>query len=456
MTYLPNASRRLGLFVAVTASLGAIAIASCSSQPTGDGDASSAATQRAPTRVIGPIIDDPIYICRTCVGVVCNDNDPCTNDQCTCGFCIYPLKCPDADQSPCTRECNPSNGTCYAEPVNVTGVCNDGNPCTLGDSCVAGVCQPGPDVDCDDLNECTADACDTETGTCTHENEMDGVECDDGTECTAESACSEGLCAGTDGMAVCEDDNPCTVAVCDEGGACSNDPVARGIPCNTDKCLLGQTCDGAGECSGGEDLECDDGNDCTTDDCDAETGCVFEPAAGECADGNLCTVNDRCMDGECIGQDVTCADNSCKESVCEPTTGECTAEAKDDGEPCAEGAGECLDGECYGNGGAGGEGGETGQAGEGESGSGGAASTGEGGMAGEGDVVPPEGESGSAGSDAGSEAGQGGGDSASGTFKREEGGCAVTRAPGSGSAFALIAGLLGLGLVARRRARRAA
>jgi hypothetical protein len=44
----------------------------------------------------------------------------------------------------------------------------DGNACTSSDACGAGICQSGASLDCDDLNPCTADACDEFAG-CTHD-----------------------------------------------------------------------------------------------------------------------------------------------------------------------------------------------------------------------------------------------------------------------------------------------
>ncbi len=57
-----------------------------------------------------------------------------------------------------------------------------------------------PAVDCDDHNDCTTDACDTKTGTCSHVTTADGTACAvNGTcgKCTA-GTCAENLLAGSD------------------------------------------------------------------------------------------------------------------------------------------------------------------------------------------------------------------------------------------------------------------
>lgn len=49
---------------------------------------------------------------------------------------------------------------------------------------------------------------------------------------------------------------------------------------------------------------CDDGNPCTEDSCDAQSGCFHEPLANgtPCDDSNACTSNDACVASVCEGQ----------------------------------------------------------------------------------------------------------------------------------------------------------
>ena len=46
---------------------------------------------------------------------------------------------------------------------------------------------------------------------------------------------------------------------------------------------------------------CDDGNPCTTDLCDATSGCSSTPNTKACNDGNVCTTGDTCSAGKCVG-----------------------------------------------------------------------------------------------------------------------------------------------------------
>jgi MYXO-CTERM domain-containing protein len=68
-------------------------------------------------------------------------------------------------------------------------LCDDGNPCSLVDSCQAGQCTPGTPVDCSAKNECQNNgACDSATGACVAPPpKSDGTPCADG-------ACQKGEC----------------------------------------------------------------------------------------------------------------------------------------------------------------------------------------------------------------------------------------------------------------------
>jgi hypothetical protein len=79
----------------------------------------------------------------------CDDGDPCTlNDQCLEGVCApgnTPNPCDDSNA--CTLDaCQPGVGCAHG---SIQGDCDDGDPCTIGDFCETGACEPGPDVlDC--------------------------------------------------------------------------------------------------------------------------------------------------------------------------------------------------------------------------------------------------------------------------------------------------------------------
>lgn len=73
---------------------------------------------------------------------------------------------------------------------------------------------------------------------------------------------------------------------------------------------------------------CDDGNPCTADSCNEETGeCVHDaaPADGsKCDDSGWCTINDRCLSGNCEGEIRDCSDEyECSRDGCNGDTRQC-------------------------------------------------------------------------------------------------------------------------------------
>ncbi|MBW2628489.1 MAG: PKD domain-containing protein, partial [Deltaproteobacteria bacterium] len=149
-----------------------------------------------------------------------------------------------------------------------------------------------------------------------------------------------GLCDDVD----CDDGNECTDNDCDlASGTCINDPVEDGTECDG----------GAGACSSGEcvavdlceGVDCDDGNECTDNDCDPASGtCINAPVEdGTECDGGAGT----CSSGECVEvdlcEDVDCTSgNECVEDgTCDPANGMCIDGANQPaGTPC-EGVGVC-------------------------------------------------------------------------------------------------------------------
>ena len=249
-------------------------------------------------------------------GNPCDNNDKCTfGDSCENGLCVpgQELNCNDAN--PCTTDsCTPATGCQNEDNLEP---CDDGNPCTIGDTCDDGTCQPGLPLDCDDNNSCTDDSCDSGLG-CKHEPNT--TQCDDGNACTTGDQCAEGVCAFAEVIS-CADNNPCTADSCDAQTGCINEPVA-GACTNGDPCTVGDTCLN-GLCQGGAPLDCDDGNECTTDSCGNGGACVNEPVAGVCDDGDKCTTGDHCEAGACVADGaLDCLDdNPCTDEHCDPALG---------------------------------------------------------------------------------------------------------------------------------------
>ena len=234
----------------------------------------------------------------------CDDGEPCTvNDSCTFTDCAGTLK-----------------------------NCGDGNACTA-DGCVGGNCQHTP-YPCNDNNPCTADACDPATG-CAHPPLTDA--CDDGNPCTKNDNCATGGCAGT--LDTCDDSNPCTTDACTGAQGCTHANNTAtcddGNPCtSTDICTAG-ACVGTGGA-------CDDGNACTDDTCDGGT-CGHVNNSATCSDGDGCTTGDACNGGACVaGTPTNCDDGlTCTTDAC--SAGACThADTCGAGSKCYGATNACI------------------------------------------------------------------------------------------------------------------
>ncbi len=346
--------------------------------------------------ISGQCVTDQYYFC--------DDNKECTINTCNDDGCVFypiiqPLPCDDGLR--CT-----TGEYCYARECNSVPVsCDDGNFCTA-DSCseengcshvpanegqncplsksraLLGVCSNGACVgscsgvgDCDDHIECTIDSC--EGNLCRHVPDHalcdDGeycngaelcvvgqgcvdnipVECGDAIECTSDSCDEESdTCINDPASSNCDDGNPCTVDACDPALGCTHQPL-DGVGCDDGNvCTLGGVCVN-GFCASRQAMHCDDGNPCTSDLCDADEGCVFQPLSGpDCSDGNLCTTQDTCLGGVCVGVAATCDDgNQCTYDYCDASIGcvnkPLTAVICDDGNACTE-EDHCFKGKCNG------------------------------------------------------------------------------------------------------------
>jgi hypothetical protein len=310
-----------------------------------------------------------------CVGtvpVVCNDNNGCTDDSCDAqtGCVFAPNVAPCDDQNPCTLNDLCTGGMCQGSGAldcddgnpctndacdgakgcvhkSNTAPCDDGSACTVGDLCAQGACVGGAPLVCNDNNGCTDDSCDDDAGCQFVPNEAD---CNDGNLCTLADKCSQGTCQGTQAVN-CNDDNLCTTDSCTPLQGCIH--TFNSAPCDDqDACTIGEKCE-LGQCASGGQLNCNDGNVCTLDSCDAKVGCEFVPTAGACSDTNACTVGDACLDGECAaGEPLNCDDNNpCTLDTCHPADGcEYTAidGACDDKDQCTT-VDACVEGVCVGS-----------------------------------------------------------------------------------------------------------
>jgi hypothetical protein len=213
-------------------------------------------------------------------GLPCETGNLCTTDTCQNGTCqqgAVTVTCPQC------QECDPTTGTC-TNLANGTA-CDDGNPCTVNDTCQAGFCTPGAAKNCNDNNECTVDTCDPTTGNCVHTPVSNGTPCETGNLCTTDT-CQNGTCqqgAVTVTCQQCEKCNPATgTCVPNPGAACTdNNP-----------CTVNDTCNAVGVCTG-TPLVCAAPQIC----------CTTGMHAGTCKlpSGATCMSNGSCCSNSCTG-----------------------------------------------------------------------------------------------------------------------------------------------------------
>ncbi len=231
-----------------------------------------------------------------------------------------PPSCSD-DGNECTVDsCDDTSGiaVCINDPVL------NGTPCTDAASlsglgiCLAGACAPAG---------CTVDGCNTfacrEAPTCNASTDQ----CEpafppalpDGTSCAGGiGSCQSGGCIDNCSGVSCSDGDDCTIdGVCDSvaGGVCSPPTVAPdGFACNagagigTGACQAGVCID---NCAG---VQCDDANDCTSDDpCNPAGGgvcpspvalpagaqCDFGGTPGTCDGAGVCEFTGCLTDADC-------------------------------------------------------------------------------------------------------------------------------------------------------------
>lgn len=308
-----------------------------------------------------------------CVGdaVLCDDGLACSVDACdpvtggcvadtsACG-CVVDADCPTTNLCAGERTCGPNNTCVTGAPVTcaastteckksvcvpATGLCeevdddgapcDDGNGCTLADTCVGGACLSSP-KDCSDGVACTVDTCAPATGLCAHAP-TSSCECEIDADCVPEDICGgAGLC----------DQGTYTCAL----GA----PPGDGVSCDDGSlCTEKDRCDG-GTCEGLE-IPCEQPNACQTASCDPATGACDVLTAVEdgepCSDGNACTQVDQCVAGACQGSSpkICTPVSQCHNAgSCNASTGNCSTPLKPKDAACdADGdAGFCRQGDC--------------------------------------------------------------------------------------------------------------
>ncbi len=238
--------------------------------------------------VFQPVTDD----------LSCADGDQCNGAEiCQAGTCrsVEPLICDDGQ--PCTIDLCDATVGCITAAQADGAPCNDGDHCNGLETCAMGECVPSAPLDCDDGNPCTIDTCSPTHG-CQHINAIDGAACGPTDPCAETRVCAAG---------VCEVQGP---VHCDDGNLCTMDDCVPDVGC-----LFAVK------------VDCSDGNDCTLDACDPELGCSHTMRADgfECGDGDACNGVESCFGGSCqLGAPRHCDDgDECTLDSCDPNSGSC-------------------------------------------------------------------------------------------------------------------------------------
>ena len=243
------------------------------------------------------------------------DGVACTIDQCDgSGVCVHtPDNSQCNDNVACTTDMCTING-CVNLPNNAA--CDDGIACTIDVCSATGCTHTANNAVCDDGNVCTGDVCSLTMG-CQH-MPVSGS-CSDNNVCTTGDHCANGTCVGT-GTMNCDDGNPCTVDACDAAAGCVHTPAQASMSCDDgNACTMGDHCNGSGQCTGSA-VNCDDNNQCTTDSCDPQSGCVHTSVPNCCTNASQCSDNNVCTTDSCDTTTGTCHNT--------PIAGCCTTDAQ--------------------------------------------------------------------------------------------------------------------------------
>ncbi|RKH26115.1 putative metal-binding motif-containing protein, partial [Corallococcus sp. CA031C] len=196
-----------------------------------------------------------------CRAEACDDGNACTQgDHCEgegkAASCVSgtPTQCQQPGNVCAARmACQPTTGLCEPGALPQGTVCDDGNPCTLGDACSAGACA-GTERQCaagSDICRESGGTCNRDTGRCDYKPLPDTATCDDALACTTPDRCDgNGACVGT--PTACAAPAQCLriAQVCTTGADCryEADPAKLNTPCTASTGAPG-VCLPTGACS---------------------------------------------------------------------------------------------------------------------------------------------------------------------------------------------------------------
>ncbi|MBW1809918.1 MAG: lamin tail domain-containing protein, partial [Deltaproteobacteria bacterium] len=267
-----------------------------------------------------------------CGNPLCDPSDCADgNAQVNPGAVEGPLgaaNCSDTLDNDCDTDTDLDDSDCQC---GSDAECDNGDACDGIETCVAGQCQNGTPVVCNDDNPCTDDSCLPASGLCDFVNDDTNI-CNDGLYCTASDYCSAGTCSG-DARDCSYLDDDCNDGTCDEGNAeCVAQPANEGGACDdVDDCTTGDHCE-TGSCLGDPldndhdgyvpiscgGLDCDDNNEDVNP--DASEGAwpdatCFDSLDNDCdtdtdLDDSACTPQEVCGDGFIVGSEECDDDNT--------------------------------------------------------------------------------------------------------------------------------------------------
>lgn len=235
-------------------------------------DASQFLARRAP-RPSGSCAD--VQCIGAADGLACDDGDPGTSGEiCVAGTCAVDLcfgvTCTASDTCHDAGTCDTTTGQC-SNPVKSDGaLCDDGNAATSGEICVGGTCKVDRcyGIQCNPSDQChAAGSCDPDTGLCSNPVSADGTACDDGNAATSGEVCVAGVC----GPNLCTNKTCVALDQCHDAGSCS---FTTGLCSNPAK-----------------------------------------PDGAECSDGNGSTTQDQCKAGVCAQATCPCRGVSVLETI---------------------------------------------------------------------------------------------------------------------------------------------
>jgi hypothetical protein len=259
-----------------------------------------------------------------------------------CGIDCTAIMAPTCLKSVCNEGQYPGTvGSCVVVNDDLGVACDDGLFCTANDTCDGrGQCTAGPPNDCGmDPDQCQEVQCNEASQSCTFVPTMNGGFCTPTDLCLVNATCLNGSCSGGQpkDCFFAPVPNECHTAECNPmNGLCEPhpDPTKQGMTCTdmADLCTVNKTCDGAGNCQGGQPKDCSAFTQgCNLGTCNMMTGQCFGMPINDgdpCDDLDSCTSGEICQMGSCAGGMVIsqCVGNDgcCPQGCTEVTDSDCS------------------------------------------------------------------------------------------------------------------------------------